>query len=98
MSLGKSTPQGPPHLEKWLYTMVLTMNEYPNGLLEAEDIIGDKGTSNLGHPSSLPLPQTMVLKVIGVHCPWHLQYHLGQTTHMDPNVPDEAEDIKKKCI
>ena len=81
-----------------LYTMVLTMNEHPNGLLEAEGIIGDKGTSDLGHPSSLPLPQTVVSKVIGVHCPQHLQYHLGQTAQMDPDIPDEAEGIKKKCV
>ena len=47
----------------YLYTMVLMMNEHPNGLLEDEGIIGDEGTSNLGHPSFLPLPQTMVLKV-----------------------------------
>ena len=74
------------------------MNEHPNGLLETEGIIGDKETSDLSHPSSLPLLQTMVLKAIGVHCPWHLQCHLGWTTHTDPDVPDEAEGIKKKCI
>ena len=74
------------------------MNKHPDGHLEAEDIIGDKGTSNLGHPSALPLPQTMVSKVLGVHCPRHLQCHLGQTTQMDLDVPDEAEGIKKKCI
>ena len=28
------TPQGPPHLETCLYTMVLTINKHPNGLLE----------------------------------------------------------------
>ena len=74
------------------------MNEHPNGLLEAEDVIGDKGTSDLGHPSSLPLPQTVVLKAIGVHCPQHLQYHLSQTAQTDPDVPDKAEGIEKKCI
>ena len=78
--------------------MVLTMNEYPNGLLEAEGITGDKGTSHLGHPSFLPLPQTMVLKVIGVHCPRHLQCHLGWTAQMDLDVPDGAGGIEKKCI
>ena len=78
--------------------MVLMMNEHPDGLLEAKGIIGDKGTSDLSHPSSLPLPQTVVLKVIGVHCPWHLQCHLSWTTQMNPDVPDEAEGIEKKCM
>ena len=74
------------------------MNKHPNGLLEAKGIIGDEGTSDLSHPSSLPLPQTVVLKVIGVHCPWHLQCHLSWTAQMDPDIPDEAEGIEKKCI
>ena len=52
-----------------LYTMVLMMNEHPDSLLEAEGVIGDEGTSNLGHPSFLPLLQTMVSKVIEVHYP-----------------------------
>ena len=78
-----------------LYTTVLMMSKHPDGLLEAQGIIGDKGTSNLGHPGSLP--QTMVSKVIGVHCPRHLQCHLGQTAQMDPDVPDKAEGIEKKC-
>ena len=80
------------------YTMVLTMNEHPDDLPKAEGIIGDEGTSNLSHPGSLPLPQTMVLKVIGVHCPWHLQSHPSWTVQMDPDVQDKAGGIKKKCI
>ena len=74
------------------------MNEHPNGLLEAEGVIGDEGTSDLGHPGSLPLPQTMVLKAIGVHCPRHLQCHLGWTAQTDPDVADEAEGMEKECI
>ena len=81
-----------------LYTTVLMMNEYPDGLLKAEGKIGEKETGNLSHPSSLPLPQTMVLKVIGVHCRWHLQCHLSQTAQMDPDIPDEAEGIEKKHV
>ena len=81
-----------------LYTMVLTMNEHPNSLPKAEDIIGDKGTSNLSHPGSLPLPQTVVSKVIGVHCPQCLQSHPSQTAQMGPDIPDGAGDTKKKCI
>ena len=81
-----------------LYTMVLKMNKHPDGLLEAEGIIGDEGTSNLGHPSSLPLPQTVVLKVIGVHCPQCLQCHPSWTTQMDLDIPDEAGGIEKKHV
>ena len=78
--------------------MVLMMNEYTNGLLKAKGVIGNEGISNLGHPGLLPLPQTMVLKVIGVHCPWCLQCHPGQTAQMGLDIPDEAGGIKKKCI
>ena len=77
-------------------TMVLMTNKHPNSLLEAEGKIGDGGTSNLGHPGSLPLPQTMVLKVIGVHCQQHLQCHPGLTTQMDPDILDEIGGTKKK--
>ena len=81
-----------------LYTMVLMMNEHPNSLLEAEGIIGDEGTSNLGLPSFLPLPQTMVSKAIEVQYPQHLQCHLNQTAQMGPDVLDKVEGIEKKCI
>ena len=76
--------------------MVLTTNEYPDSLPEAEGITGDKGTSNLGYPGSLPLPQTMVLKVIGVHYLWHLQCHPSWTTQTDPDALDEIGGTKKK--
>ena len=81
-----------------LYTMVLMMNKHTDNLLGAKGIIGDDGTCNFSHPGSLPLPQTIVLKATGVHCPWHLQCHLGQTAQMDPDIPDEAEGIKRKCV
>ena len=74
------------------------MNEHPNGLPEAEGIIGDEGTSDLGHPSFLPLLQTVVSKAIEVHYPWHLQCHPSWTTQMGPDILDEAGGIKKKCI
>ena len=80
------------------YTMVLMTNKHPNSLPKAEGIIGDEGTSNLSHPGSLPLPQTMVSKVIGVHCPWHLQCHPGQTAETDPDVLDKAEVTRKKHV
>ena len=80
-----------------LYTMVLMMNKHSDNLPKAEGVIGDGGTSNLSHPGSLPFPQTMVSKVIGVHCPWHLQCHPSWTAQMDPDILDEAGGIKKKC-
>ena len=81
-----------------LYTMVLTTNEHPNGLLEAKGIIGDEGTSNIGHPGFLPLPQTMVSKAIEVQYPWHLQCHLNRTAQMDPDILDEVGGIEKKHV
>ena len=77
--------------------MVLMMNKHPNSLLEAKGIIGDEETSNLGHLSFLPLPKTVVLKVIEVHYPRCLQCHLGQTTKTDPDTLDKVGGIEKKC-
>ena len=79
-----------------LETMVLMTNEHPDGLPKAKGKIGDEGTSDLSHPGSLSLPQTMVLKVIGVHCLWHLQCHLIWTTQTDPDIPDEIGGTEKK--
>ena len=81
-----------------LYTTVLTMNKHPDGLLEAEGIIGDRGTSDLGHPGFLPLPQTMVWKVIEVQYPRHLRCHLNQTAQTGPDILDEVGGIKKKHV
>ena len=91
-------PQGLPHLGMCPETMILMTNKHPDGLSEAEGIIGDKGTSNLSHPDSLPHPQTAVLKVIGVQCLQHLQCHPGWTTQMDPDILDEVGGTGKKCI
>ena len=77
-------------------TMVLMTNEHPNSLPEAKGIIGDEGTSDISHPNSLPLPQTVVLKVIGVHCPWHLQCHPSLTAQTDPDILDDVGGTKKK--
>ena len=82
----------------YLHTAVLMMNEPLNSHLEAKGIIGDEGTSDCSHISSLLLPQTVVLKVIEAHCPWHLQCHPGRTTQMDLNAPDEGGGIEKKCV
>ena len=69
-------------------TTVLTTNKHLDGL--------PKGTSDLGHPSSLPLPQTMVLNVLGVHCLWHLQCHPSWTAQTDPDILDEIGGTEKK--
>ena len=79
------------------YTAVLMMNEHPDGLLDVS-VIGDEGTNNLGHHSFLPLPQTMVSKVIEVQYPWHLQCHLDWTAQMGPDVLDKEGGIEKKCV
>ena len=97
-TLSSLIPQGPPHPETYLYPMVLMMNEYSNGLLEAKGAIGDEGTSDLSHPGFLALPKTVVSKAIEVHYPRHLQCHLGRTTQMGPDIPDEAGGIEKRCV
>ena len=74
------------------------MDKHPDGLPEAEGIIGEEGTSDPSHPGFLPLPQTMVSKVIEVHYPQHLQCHPGWTTWTDPDALDEGGGIKKKCV
>ena len=76
--------------------MVLTKDEPLSSLPEAEGIIGDGETNDLGHLGSPPLLWTMASKAIGVQYPWHLQYHPGWITRMDLDVLDEAGGIKKK--
>ena len=75
-------------------TTVLITNKHHDGLPKAGGVIGHGGTSDLSHPGSLPLPQTMVLKVIGVHCQWHLQCHPDLTILTDPDVLDEEETLR----
>ena len=69
-----------------------------NGLPKAEGIIGDRETSNLSHPGSPPLLQTVASKVIEAQYPWCLQYHPSQIARMDLDILDEAGGIKKKCV
>ena len=78
--------------------MVLMTSEHLNDLPEAEGVLGDGGTRNLGHPGSLPLPQTMVSKVIEVHCQWHLQFHPGLTIQTDPDILDEVRGTERKHV
>ena len=77
-------------------TTVLMTNKHLKGLPEAGGIIGDRGTSNPSHPGSLPLPQTMVSKVIEVHCQWSLQCHPSLTAQMDPDILDEIGGTERK--
>ena len=74
------------------------MDKHPNGLPEAEGIIGEEATSNPGHPSFIPLSQTMVSKAIEVHYPQHLQCHPSWTAWTHRDALDEGGGIKKKCI
>ena len=97
-NLSSLIPLGPLHLEMCLYFAVLTTKEHPDSLLEVKGIIGGKGTSDLGHPSFLPLPQTVVLKVIEVQYPRCLHSHLNWTAQMGPDVLGKEGGIAKKCI
>ena len=69
-----------------------------DGFPEADGIIGDRETSNLGHPGSPPLLQAMALRVIEAHYPQYLQYHPGQIAQMDLDILDEAGGIEKKHV
>ena len=69
-----------------------------DGLPKAEGIIGDRETSNLSHPGSLPLLQTVASKVIEAQYPLHLQYHPGQITQTDLDILEEAGGIERKHI
>ena len=75
------------------------MKEEPlDGLPEAEGIIGDRETSNLGHPGSPPLLQTVASKAIEVQYPQHLQCHLDRTALMGPDILDMEGGTEKKHI
>ena len=67
---------------------VLTTPEYPIIPLEAENAIGEGETKGPNHLGFLHFPQTMVSRVIEVHCQWHLQCHPDQTVQMDQGIPD----------
>ena len=61
-------------------------------------VIGDEGTSDPGHLGFLPLPQTMVSKVIEVQYSWHLRCHLNWTAQMGTDILDEVEGIERKNV
>ena len=78
--------------------MVLMKDEPLDSHPKAEGIIGDGETSNLGHPGSPPLLQTVASKVIEAQYPWHLQYRPSQIAQMDPDVLDKAGGTEKKYV
>ena len=78
--------------------MVLMEDEPLDGLPEAEGIVGDGETSDLGHPGSPPLLQTVASKVIEAQYPLRLQYNPSQITWTDPDILDEAGGIKRKHV
>ena len=63
---------------------------------EAKNIIGGGETGGLNHLSSLHLPQTMVLRVIGIQYEQHLRCCPDLTGQMDQGVPDEVDDTEKR--
>ena len=75
---------------------VLTIHSHLTSPPEAKNIIGDGVTRGLNHLGSLNLPQTMVLRAIGVNYQLHLQCHPDLTSQMDQGIPDEVDDTERK--
>ena len=75
---------------------VLRIDRLPNGLPRAEATIGEGETRDHCPLGFHPLPQTEVLRVIGVQCPQYLQYHPGQIVQMNLDILDKAGGIEKK--
>ena len=76
--------------------VVPIIHHHPIGPPEAENIIGIGETKGHNHLGSLHLPQTMGLRVTGVHYQWLPQCHLGLTGQTDPDVPEEVDSTKRK--
>ena len=77
-------------------THLETTHHHPIGPLEAKNVTGIRGTKGLNHLGSLHLPQTMVLKVTGVHYQQRLQCHPGLTSQTGQDIPDEVGNIEIK--
>ena len=75
---------------------VLTIHSHLTSPPEAENAIGDRETRALNHLSSLHLPQTMVLKVIGVHYQQCLQCHPDLIAQMGQGILDGVDNTKRK--
>ena len=75
---------------------VLTIHHHPIGPQGAGSVIGIRETKGLNYLGSLHLPQTMVLRVIGVHYQQCLQCHPDLTSQRDQGIPDEVDDTERK--
>ena len=75
---------------------VLTMSHHLTGPLEGVNAIEDREIRDLNCLGFLCLPQTVALRVIGVHYQWHLQCHPDLTIQMDQGIPDEVDNTEKK--
>ena len=75
--------------------VALTVNHHhigPQGAKIAIDVGETKGLCHLGSPH---LPQTVGLRVTGVHYLWLPQCYLGLTGQMDASSPDKGDSIKR---
>ena len=81
----------------YLEIAVLTIPICPIGHLETENATGDGETKGPNHLSFLGLHRTVILRVTEVHCQQRLQCHPDQTTQTGQGIPDEVDNIKKKC-
>ena len=78
--------------------VVPIINHHPVDPQEAENVIDIRETKGLNHLSSPHLPQTVGLRATGVHYQWLLLCHLGLTSQMDPDIPEEVDGIEKKKL
>ena len=75
---------------------VLTTHSHLTSPWEDENTIGEGETRGLDHLGFLHLPQTIVLRVIGVHYQQHPQCHPDLTAQTDQGIPDELDNTEKK--
>ena len=76
--------------------VVLIINHHLIGPQEAKNIIDIGETKGLNHLSSPHLPQTVGLRVTGVHFQWLPRCHLGLTGQMDPDISEKVDGIERK--
>ena len=95
-SPSSSIPLGVPLKKTHLQMAVLTIQHHPIGPQGPGSVIGIRETKGLNHLGFLHLPQTVVLRVIGVHYQQHLWCHPDLTSQTDQGIPDEVDNTKKK--
>ena len=89
-------PQEVPLWRMHLGMVVLIINCHLIGPQEAENVIDvgeTKGTNHLGSPH---LPWMVGLRATRVCYKWLPQCCLGLTGQMDPNIPEEVDNIERK--